>query len=187
VLKGGGIVAMRTDTVYGLLASVNRPDALARLVALKERPESKPFVVLAADWLGVRQVTSHLPAVARHVGTKFWPGPVTLVLPASADLPREVLGAGNTIAVRVPNDPMLLAVLRELRGSIAAPSANRAGEPPASSADEVVRAFGSGIDLVVDGGAPVNGRPSTILRCVGARAEVLREGAVTVSADDLAP
>ncbi len=187
VLKSGGIVAMRTDTVYGLLASVNRPDALGRLVALKERPVAKPFLVLTADWLGVRQVTSHLPSVARQMGTKYWPGAVTIVLPAPSNLPREILGAGGTVAVRIPDEALLLAVIRELKCAVAAPSANRAGETPAESAEEVIRTFGTGIDLVVDGGATLNGRSSTILRCVGARAELLREGAVEISADDLMP
>jgi L-threonylcarbamoyladenylate synthase len=186
-LKSGGIVAMRTDTVYGLLASVNRPDALARLVDLKDRPAAKPFVVLTADWLGVRQVTSHLPAVARQVGSKYWPGPVTLVLPAAPDLPAEILGSGGTIAVRIPHDALLLAVLRELRCPVAAPSANRAGEAPTPTAAETLHVFGAGIDLVVDGGPAQSGLPSTIVRCDGARGEVLREGAAVISPGDLEP
>jgi L-threonylcarbamoyladenylate synthase len=173
--------------VYGLLASVNRPDALERLVSLKDRPVAKPFVVLTADWRGVRLVTSHLPPVARQVGTKYWPGAVTLILPAAAGLPREILGSGNTVAVRVPSDPLLLAVMRELRCPVAAPSANRTGETPSTTAQEVQHVFETGIDLIVDGGRSRDTRPSTILRCMGGHAEVLREGAVTVPADDLAP
>lgn len=177
-LKAGGIVAMRTDTVYGLLASVNRPDALARLVELKSRPPSKPFVVLGADWLAVRQVTPHLSPVARRLGTRHWPGPVTLVLPAIPELPAEVLGVGPSIAVRVPDDALLLAVLRDLRCTVAAPSANRAGASPAQSAEEVLRIFGDSVDLIIDGGIPSFAVPSTLVSCVGHHAELLRPGPV---------
>jgi L-threonylcarbamoyladenylate synthase len=119
------------------------------------------------------------------VGAKYWPGAVTLVLPATPGLPQEILGAGGTVAVRIPDEALLLAVLRELRCPVAAPSANRAGESPASTAGEAIRVFGAGIDLVVDGGTVSNGRPSTILKCMGASAEVLREGAVTIATGDL--
>src|SRR5688500_1707728 len=83
VLNAGGIIAMRTDTVYGLLARVSRPETLQRLAALKQRTPDKPFLTLAGDWRGVRQLTSHLPPVARHLGSRYWPGPLTLILPGA--------------------------------------------------------------------------------------------------------
>jgi L-threonylcarbamoyladenylate synthase len=186
-LKGGGVVAMRTDTVYGLLASVVRSDALEKLVRLKDRPVAKPFVALTSDWLGVRQLTSHLPPVARHLGAKHWPGPLTLVLPAASGLPREIVGAGNSVAVRIPNDALLLAILHELRGPVAAPSANRTGEDPAHTAQETIDVFGADLDLVVDGGRAAQSQPSAIVRCIGTHAEVLREGPIHLSPDDLNP
>jgi len=185
VLKRGGIVAMRTDTVYGLLASVGRPDALRRLVEMKVRPDDKPFVILAADWIGVRSVTSYLPPVARFLGSRYWPGPLTLVLPGDRSLPDEVTAVGPTVAVRIPRNERLRRVISETRNALAAPSANLPGEEPATTAEEVIGVFGSSLDLVLDGG-PVQGQlPSTVVNCVGKYAEVLRPGPVTPTADEL--
>jgi tRNA threonylcarbamoyl adenosine modification protein (Sua5/YciO/YrdC/YwlC family) len=178
LLQRGGIVAGRTDTTYGLLASVNCPDALRRLVELKERPKAKPFVLLAASWIEVRAVTSHLTPVARRLGSAHWPGPLTLVLPAEEDLPTEVVAARRTVAVRIPGDDLLLDLLAAVRGPFAAPSANLSGERPAASAAEVLEIFGNGVDLVLDGGPAPASVPSTIVDCTGPHAEILRRGAV---------
>jgi L-threonylcarbamoyladenylate synthase len=185
VLMGGGIVAMRTDTVYGLLASVDRPDALQRLVDLKVRPPDKPFVLLASDWIAVRAVTSHLPPVARSLGSRYWPGPLTLVLPGSDDLPREVRAGGPTVAVRIPGDALLLAILREFRGAVAAPSANLPGQPPATTIEEVALAFDEGVDLAVDSGPARLSRPSTIINCTSFGGEVLRAGPIAPAEQEL--
>lgn len=185
VLQGGGIVAMRTDTVYGLLGSVNRPDALQRLVDLKVRPEGKPFILLAADWINVRAVTSHLPPVARRLGGRYWPGPLTMVLPAEESLPPEVVADGPSVAVRMPADPMVLAVLRETRAALAAPSANRPGEAPAANAAEVLEVFGDGIDLILDGGAAPQQLASTLIDCRGREGLVLREGPIDARTHEL--
>jgi L-threonylcarbamoyladenylate synthase len=185
VLMGGGIVAMRTDTVYGLLASVDRPDALEKLVELKVRPRDKPFVLLAADWIAVRAVTSHLPPVARILGSRYWPGPLTLVLPGHEDLPPAVCASGPTVAVRIPGDPLLLAILHEFRGAVAAPSANLPGEPPATSVEEVAAVFDGSIDLAVDSGPAPASRPSTIVNCTEFGGEILREGPVQPSPREL--
>jgi L-threonylcarbamoyladenylate synthase len=187
VLRRGGIVATRTDTVFGLLASVNRPDALRRLTELKVRPPGKPFVLLAADWIGVRSVTSHLPAVARVLGARYWPGPLTLVLPADENLPEEVVAAGPTVAVRIPRDRFLRSVLDELRAALAAPSANVAGEPPATCIADVREAFGPGVDLLLDDGGTPLSAASTLVDCTGAVAEILRPGPVVPGAHELAP
>lgn len=178
VLRGGGVVAMRTDTVYGLLGSVNRPDALARLVELKVRPIGKPFVLLASDWIAVRSVTSHLTPVARILGHRYWPGPLTLVLPAAESLPDEVTAAGYGVAVRVPADPLLRSVLTATGAALAAPSANRPGDEPAESAAECIELFGDGIDLALDGGPPALGMASTIVNCCGPTGEILRHGPI---------
>lgn len=185
VLRRGGLVAMRTDTVYGLLASVNRPDALERLVRMKVRPRDKPFVLLAADWVSVRAVTSSVPPVARALGSRYWPGPLTLVLPAALGLPAEVTASGSTVAVRVPGDPMLREVVAATRCAVAAPSANRHGEEPAGSAADCAATFGAEIDLIVDGGEVENRKPSTIVNCLGEHAEIIRDGAVPLSGEEL--
>lgn len=185
VLMGGGIVAMRTDTVYGLLASVDRPDALQKLVDLKVRPPDKPFVLLASDWIAVRAVTSHLPPVARSLGSRYWPGPLTLVLPGNEDLPPEVRAGGATVAVRIPGDALILAILREFRGAVAAPSANRPGLPPATTIEEVAATFDGGVDLAVDSGPARLSCPSTIVNCTGFGGEILREGPIRPDAREL--
>jgi L-threonylcarbamoyladenylate synthase len=186
VLMGGGIVAMRTDTVYGLVASVDRPDALRKLVELKVRPADKPFILLASDWIAVRSVTSHLPPVARSLGSRYWPGPLTLVLPGNEHLPTEVRAGGPTVAVRIPGVPLLLAILKEFRGAVAAPSANLPGEPAATSIEEVLAVFDSRIDLAIDSGPAEDRRPSTIVNCTEFGGEILREGPVQLTADELA-
>ena len=184
-IQGGGIVAMRTDTVYGLLASVNRPDALRRLVDMKDRPVNKPFILLASGWIGVRSVTSQLTPVARRLGTRYWPGPLTLVLPASEDLPPEVTAAGATVAVRVPADPLLQEILGGVRCALAAPSANLAGGEPATEASQVCDAFGDSVDLVLDGGPVTVSQPSTIVSCLGNEVTVLRKGPLAIDDRDL--
>lgn len=186
VLMGGGIVAMRTDTVYGLLASVDRPDALTKLVRLKVRPSDKPFVLLASDWIAVRAVTSHLPPVARALGSRYWPGPLTLVLPGNDELPQEVRAAGPTVAVRIPGDALILAILREFRGAVVAPSANLPGQPPATTIEEVAEVFDGDIDLAVDSGPARLSQPSTIINCTGFGGEILRRGPVLPSPEELA-
>jgi L-threonylcarbamoyladenylate synthase len=186
-LSNGGVVVMRTDTVYGLVASVRRLDALEKLVALKERPADKGFILLVADWIGVRSVTSHLSPVARHLGTRYWPGPLTLVLPAQEGLPPSIVSGQRTVAVRVPDDPLLQAVLRLSKGALAAPSANRAGEEPPATAAAAAAAFGKKVELVVDGGPAAADRPSTIVHAVGRSGETLRQGAIDIPAEDLSP
>ncbi len=185
ILRGGGIVVLPTDTVYGLTAAVSRADALERLCALKQRPPDKGFILLVADWIGVRSVTPHLPPVARRLGGKYWPGPLTLILPAQAGLPPALSGRGASVAVRMPDAPLLQAVLRELRGPLAAPSANRSGEGPATSAATAAAAFGASVDLVVDGGPAPAQRPSTIVSVLGESGQVLREGPLAVPEEDL--
>lgn len=187
LLRSGGVVGMRTDTIYGLLGSVNRPDALQRLTDLKVRPVGKPFLILAADWISVRSVTSHLPPVARVLANKYWPGPLTLVLPGEENLPAEVLASAHTVAVRVPGDRLLLDVLMATGAALAAPSANLPGQPPSTSAQAVLELFGDGVDLVVDGGPSLEELPSTIVDCCSSEGEILRAGRVIPEPYELRP
>lgn len=185
MLRRGGVVAAPTDTVYGFLASVNRLDALERLVDLKVRPKTKPFLLLASDWIGVRSVTSSIPAVGRSLGSRFWPGPLTLVLPADPDLPDAVTSAGPTVAVRVPGRRLLRDIVSVTGCAIAAPSANATGEPPATTAEEVVEQFGGELDLILDGGPASTDQASTLVNCTAREGVLLREGPVALVADDL--
>ncbi|MDP6460397.1 MAG: L-threonylcarbamoyladenylate synthase, partial [Gemmatimonadota bacterium] len=178
VLLGGGVVALRTDTVYGFVGSVNRPDAIRKLIRLKKRPKTKPFIVLASDWQGVRAVTGHLPAVARSLGDRFWPGPLTMVLPADHGLPKEVTAGGRTIAVRIPDNAFVTALLEIVGAPLAAPSANVAGAPPAVCGKDIHQTYGDRVDLVLDGGEGTGRKASTIVDCTTDPAEILRPGVV---------
>ena len=124
--------------------------------------------------------------MARTLGTRYWPGPLTLVLPADENLPEEVTAAGKTVAVRVPGDLFVHEVLREMRAALAAPSANLPGEPPLDY-DGVVRIFGAGIDLALDGGPAPTPSPSTIVNCSGATGEILRVGPIVPTPEELDP
>ncbi|HET9887004.1 MAG TPA: Sua5/YciO/YrdC/YwlC family protein, partial [bacterium] len=119
------------------------------------------------------------------LGSRYWPGPLTLILPGARNLPEEISGAGNTVGVRIPDEPFLLSILQMLRGSVAAPSANLPGEPPVRNAQESKKAFGDAIDLFVEGGPPVREVHSTVVSCVESPAEILREGAIELTSSDL--
>ncbi|NNE44137.1 MAG: threonylcarbamoyl-AMP synthase [Gemmatimonadetes bacterium] len=185
MLQRGGVVAAPTDTVYGFLASVNRLDALERLVDLKLRPKKKPFLLLASDWISVRSVTSSLPSVGRALGARYWPGPLTLILPADPSLPDAVVSAGPTVAVRIPGSALLRAIVAETGCAIAAPSANHTGEEPASTAAEVAERFGKELDLILDGGPASTAKASTLVNCTGREGEVLRRGPIELTPDEL--
>ncbi len=177
-LRRGSVVAVPTDTVYGLAASLERPDAVATLFQLKRRPTSVALPVL----VGSRDVIDALgvswPEKARQLSDALWPGALTIVVPVDPRLAARVGGAGS-IGFRVPNDELLLDVLEQC-GALAVSSANEHGEPPCHSAEEVLRAFGSNglLDAVLDGGAR-GGNVSTVVEVAGDSWRILRSGAIS--------
>ncbi len=185
VLRDGGIVALPTETFYGLAASAGHPAALGRLSALKERPPEAPFPLLVSGWSGSagaeRLLADDLApaqlARARSLADRFWPGPLTLVLPARAQLDAALVGAGGGVGIRWSPEPIVQQLLAALAGPITATSANRRGAPAPRTADEVAAGVGGCIDLIVAGTAAPGGLPSTVLqvdRAGGLR--VLRPG-----------
>lgn len=167
VLREGGLVALPTETFYGLAAALDQPEALARLSLLKERLASSPLPLLVLGLEGpggLAAVAAALPGRARLLIERFWPGPLTLVLPAREGLPPEVVGPDGTVGVRWSPEPVVAAVLGELGVPITATSANLRGEPPPRRADEVLRSLGGEIDLLVQGPPLAGGMPSTVLR-----------------------
>jgi len=182
LLRAGQIVAVPTDTVYGIAADIALPDAIERLFAAKRRPPEKAVAVLLADvdqaaTLGV--MTPH----ARVLGERFWPGGLTLVLPLlpGAVLPRVLAAGLPTIGVRVPDHPAPRALARIL-GPLPTTSANVSGEPDARDAHEIAERLGDAIALVLDGG-PIHGGPaSTVVDCTLDLPAILREGAIPASA-----
>lgn len=179
VLCRGEVVAFPTDTVYGLGAAAFQEPAVQALYEIKGRPEAKaiPLLLASADDLG--QVAASVPAVAERLLREFWPGPLTLVLEARAEVPAVVRAGGRTVAVRVPDHPVAQALIRALGAPLAATSANRSGMPEALTAAEVVRQLGSRVRWVLDGGHSPGGRPSTVVDVTVRPPAIRRVGALS--------
>lgn len=181
VLRSGGLVAFPTDTVYGLGAQVLNRKAVARLYAVKGRDEEKAIPVLAASVDAAGKVARPLPAMARRLAERFWPGPLTLIVWRMPDLPPEV-SPYETVAVRVPDHELALALLRA-SGPLAVTSANRTGKPSSLSAEDVLATLGGNFELLLDAGPSPGGLPSTIVDCTGDEPRILRPG--PISSEDI--
>lgn len=170
-LRAGAVIAFPTDTLYAVAARAADPVAVARLYDVKERPSGQPMVWLVLDRAQVERFAV-VSAPAAELMARFWPGPLTLVLPA------RITTDGPTIAVRAPNHDVALGLLRALREPIASSSANPAGQPPPVDADQVMASLGDRLDVLLDGGPCRIGQPSTILDLAGATPRILRQGAI---------
>jgi L-threonylcarbamoyladenylate synthase len=177
LLKQGGVIAYPTDTLYGLGADPRNAAAVDRLFDLKGRAVGNPVPLIAADAAQVEHagVMTH---VARRLASRFWPGPLTLVIPAADVLVAGIRGEAGTVAVRVPAHPVARALARGLGFPVAATSANLSGRTPAVTADEVRAAFSDRLDVIVDGGPARGGPPSTIVDVSGETPRLVRAGAV---------
>ena len=178
ILRRGGLVAYPTDTVYGLGAAINQPQAVKRVYAAKGRPSNSPLPVLLADVSQITDVADRVPASAQCFIRNFFPGALTLVLPRSKAVPAVVAGGGDTVAVRVPDHPVPLALIKGLGVPIVGTSANLSGRPSPLTAGEVENQLGKMIDLIVDGGRCPGGKESTIIDVTGETPVILREGAI---------
>lgn len=181
-LRGGGVVGVPTDTVYGIACRPDDPAALERVYALKRRPGGMEIGLLAASAAQLEPLVE-MPPAARRLAAAFWPGGLSLVLAAVPGSGLAVPREGTTLMVRVPGHPLLRELL-EATGPLAVTSANRHGEPACASAAEVAERLGGELDALVDGG-PGDGRGSTIIDCTEDPPRVLRAG--PVSFDQLQP
>ena len=181
-LRAGGVVAFPTETVYGLGADARNEDAVRRVFAIKGRPAEHPLIVHLAEIDQAGAWAAEITQPARQLMARFWPGPLTLVLPARDDVPRVVTGGQDSVALRAPNHPMALALLRKFSGGLAAPSANRFGAVSPTEAWHVRTAFGMQVDQLLDGGPCRYGLESTIVSLLDERPRVLRPGALPLSA-----
>ena len=172
VLTDGGLVAIPTETVYGLAVVATRGDAVERLRFVKKRPEDKPFSYLLADEADVRKLVSEIPRRAAILMKRYWPGPLTLVLRRHPD-------SDETVGVRVPANRTARDLLRRVDAEVLAPSANPSGSAPATSAEEVRNYFDGQIDLVLDGGPVTLKESSTVVRVTDTECKVLRAGLIT--------
>ena len=156
-LRAGGVVALPTETVYGLGASLAEPGAIARVYAIKGRPPEHPLIVHVADVDALDGYVAEITPALRALGARFWPGPLTAIVSRGARTPRAVTGGADTVAVRVPDHPLTLAILRGLGGAVAAPSANRFGRVSPTTAQHVRDDLGAAVDVVVDGAIDARG------------------------------
>src|SRR6266567_1142241 len=174
-LGRGGLVAFPTETVYGLGADADNAGALARLYAVKGRPGERPVIVHVGARGQLDDWAADVPLAARRLGDALWPGPLTIVVRRAARVLDAVTGGGDTVGVRVPNQPVALALLRAFGGGIAAPSANRFGHVSPTTAGDVRADLG----VVLDDGPCTVGVESTIVDCTGDELVILRPGGVT--------
>jgi len=179
-LRRGGLVAFPTETVYGLGVHALDRAAVQRLFVAKGRPANDPLIVHVESLVQVHDLVLNVPDAARDLAARFWPGPLTLVLPRSPRVPDEVTAGLSTVAVRVPAHPVARALLAAAGIPVAAPSANLFSRPSPTRASHVLDDLDGRIDLVVDGGATEVGVESTVLDLSGVVPTILRPGAVSL-------
>jgi L-threonylcarbamoyladenylate synthase len=180
VIRAGGLVAFPTETVYGLGADALSAAAVERIFVAKERPRGNPLIVHIGGVDELEGVAASVPARARDLAARFWPGPLTLVLPRAPAVPLVTTGGLETVAVRVPAHPVARALIAAAARPIAAPSANRSGRPSPTRAEHVREDLEGRIELILDGGPTPVGVESTVLDLTTERPTLLRPGGVTL-------
>ncbi|MEO8011796.1 MAG: L-threonylcarbamoyladenylate synthase [Dokdonella sp.] len=179
VLDRGGLIALPTETVYGLGADAGNAQAVARIFATKQRPADHPLIVHIRFVSQLTDWARHIPPVAWTLADAFWPGPLTLILRRAPGVLDAVTGGLDTVALRIPDHALALSVLEQFGRGIAAPSANRYGRVSPTSAAHVREEFGDALDLLLDGGPCAMGIESTIVDLSAGEIRVLRPGAIT--------
>ena len=178
-LKAGGVVVFPTDTLYGVGADVFNLPALRRVFALKGRPLGLALPVLVSAWEQVESVAQDIPEIGCRLAQRFWPGPLTLVLSRSVRLPDLVTCGLDTVAVRMPDHPIPLALAREFGGPITGTSANPSGEADLLTLEAVEAQLGSGVDYIISCGSAPAGIPSTVVDVTTGEPRLLRQGALS--------
>lgn len=178
VLEGDGLVALPTDTVYGLAADIFSEAALERLLQVKARPHDKPIPIFIAGIDDLGGIAPDVPEAAWRLARRFWPGPLTLILNASPHIPDAITAGTRTVGVRVPNLPLIELILKALDHPITGTSANKSGGPNPLTSKDVMRELRDRFDLLVDGGKSGSSIPSTVLDCTQFPVRIIRTGAV---------
>ena len=181
ILRRGGLVAFPTETVYGLGADAENPDAVARIFAAKGRPATHPVIVHIGHTDLLEHWAADIPPSAWLLAKHFWPGPLTLILKRNARVLNAVTGGQDTVGLRMPDHPVALALLSAFGGGVAAPSANRYGRISPTTAQHVRDELGEAVDGILDGGSCRVGIESTILDLSGAHPQLLRPGAISAA------
>ncbi len=186
IIRAGGVVAFATETVYGLGADATNPAAAARIFEIKARPRFDPLIVHVAEEGAARSLAARWPEQAQRLAERFWPGPLTLVLPRRMEAVPDIVTAGlPTVAVRVPAHEVALELIRRAGVPIAAPSANRFGSVSPTTAKHVRESLGDSVDLILDGGPCRAGIESTIIGLGSEGPALLRPGAIAVEEIEL--
>lgn len=179
IIKEGGLVAFPTETVYGLGADALNPEASKKIYAAKGRPSDNPLIVHISNRKALGEITTDIPQKAKKMAERFWPGPLTMIFSKSFKVPLETTGGLETVAVRMPNHPIALALIDAGGGYIAAPSANTSGKPSPTLAKHVALDMDGRIPMIIDGGAVGIGIESTIVDFSGEVPMILRPGYIT--------
>lgn len=179
-LHRGKLIAIPTETVYGLAADASNPDAVRQIYQVKQRPSNHPLIVHIASADQLSDWADDIPDIAYTLAEAFWPGPLTFILPKAPSINTAVTGGQNTIGLRCPNHPLTLQLLTTFKGGLAAPSANRFGHISPTKPEHVQSEFTQAeVDLILDGGQSIIGIESTILDLTATPPRILREGAIT--------
>ncbi|MDH4163046.1 MAG: L-threonylcarbamoyladenylate synthase [Nitrospirota bacterium] len=178
VIRSGGIIAYPTDTFYGLGTDPRDPASVRRLFTIKRRRLEQPLLLLVSDIEEVEQWAAQVTRDARDLMDRYWPGPLTLVLQARAEVLPELTAGTGTIGLRVPGNEDTRSLLRSIGTALTGTSANRSGEPEPRTAGEVFASLGGELDLILDGGRANSERPSTIVDVSGSVPRIIRRGAI---------
>lgn len=179
ILRKGGLVAFPTETVYGLGADALNEDAAKKIYAAKGRPSDNPLIIHIADKKALEELTCEIPKITEKLVDAFWPGPLTLIFKKSNKVPMGTTGGLNTVAIRMPEEPISYALIKESGVYVAAPSANTSGRPSPTRAKHVIDDLNGKIDMIIDGGPVGIGLESTILDVTSNIPTILRPGFIT--------
>lgn len=180
ILKEGGLVAFPTETVYGLGGNALDPAASMKIYAAKGRPSDNPLIVHIADLKDLARITTEIPEGAQILAKKYWPGPLTMILPKADVVPKETTGGLDSVAVRFPSDRIAQELIKAAGGFVAAPSANTSGRPSPTMAEHVEEDLGDAIEMIIDGGQVGIGLESTIVDFTEDVPVVLRPGYISL-------
>ena len=180
VILKGGVIGYPTETVYGLGVNALSDTAVEKIFELKGREKNKPILIIAAELDQVKKLVASFPHQAEILAKSFWPGPLTMVLEASDHLSESLLGGGNWIGVRIPDNQICLELLKQCGVPITSTSANISGQKNPISAAEVCENFGDKLDLIIDGGDSTSPLPSTVIGFEDDQVTLFREGAISI-------
>jgi L-threonylcarbamoyladenylate synthase len=178
IIARGGVIAFRTDTFYGLGADPFNTSAVQKIRELKGREDDKPILVVISDAQQIDRLIQYRSEAFNELARRFWPGALTIIGRAAANLPEELTAGTKTVGVRLPDDDKVRALIAACGGALTATSANVSGQPPARTAADVKEYFDQRIDLIVDGGSTASESPSTVVAATTGEIKLVREGVI---------